>query len=327
MNIPKAMLYVPAIGTAVVISTPQMANEIGACNLPMHIGYTLEFSDLLYQNIQGNNIAVGLPCQIHLEKILKEINPDIQLSVGEYLIEELRAIKDDKEISNLRKIAKFTDDALDSTIPLLKPGVTSREVQSHLTNVAKDFNMPDLPFPATSLFEKMGTPFRSYYQPDTPLELDSSIAFDFGYMFDGYCSDFGRSFYCGQAPEYVANCYKTLMRAQVTLINSIIPNQTNIKDMYPIIRDVAIAEGYVEHLLNYADVGVLGHQIGIDVHEVPWIHIKHDEILKPNMVMCLEPKMKMANMCYLRVEDMVLITQTGAESLTTFDRELFQLDL
>ena len=67
------------------------------------------------------------------------------------------------------------------------------------------------------------------------------------------------------------------------------------------------------------------HQIGINVHEHPWINTEVNQTFKPGMVMCIEPKIWLLGEAYIRVEDMVLITEEGAESLTTFDREKFEI--
>jgi Xaa-Pro aminopeptidase len=69
----------------------------------------------------------------------------------------------------------------------------------------------------------------------------------------------------------------------------------------------------------------MGHQIGINVHEQPWINKDEMEPLKAGMVMCLEPKIWLPGECYVRVEDMVLITETGAESLTKYSRTEFEI--
>ena len=72
---------------------------------------------------------------------------------------------------------------------------------------------------------------------------------------------------------------------------------------------------------------MMGHQIGIDVHEEPWLHDGSEDIFKPGMIMCIEPKILLDDEVVMRVEDMVLITEDGCESLTKFDRDLYELPL
>ena len=70
---------------------------------------------------------------------------------------------------------------------------------------------------------------------------------------------------------------------------------------------------------------VVGHQIGAEVHENPWLQPDSEEPLRAGMVMCIEPKLWLPGEYYLRLEEMVHVTKTGAEFLTNFDRELFEL--
>ncbi|MBQ4253625.1 MAG: M24 family metallopeptidase, partial [Erysipelotrichaceae bacterium] len=77
--------------------------------------------------------------------------------------------------------------------------------------------------------------------------------------------------------------------------------------------------------LRFPDSEMLGHQIGIDCHEFPMVNKKYDFIMKPGMVFASEPKMWFENEMYMRVEDMILVTENGAESLSKFDRNLFEI--
>ena len=80
-------------------------------------------------------------------------------------------------------------------------------------------------------------------------------------------------------------------------------------------------------VMNFANIGMMGHQIGIDVHEIPWLHNTTPEVFQPGMVMCIEPKLWLPGEAFMRTEDMVLITETGCESLTVFDRNCYELPL
>jgi Xaa-Pro aminopeptidase len=72
-------------------------------------------------------------------------------------------------------------------------------------------------------------------------------------------------------------------------------------------------------------VQAVGHQIGTEVHENPWLAPRFEEPLRAGMVLCIEPKLWYPGEYYLRLEEMVHITETGAEFLTTFDHDLFEL--
>ena len=76
--------------------------------------------------------------------------------------------------------------------------------------------------------------------------------------------------------------------------------------------------------LRYQKEEMLGHQIGIDCHEYPMVNKDYDFILRPGMVFASEPKMWFQGEMYMRVEDIILVTETGAEFLTNFPRDLFE---
>ncbi len=91
------------------------------------------------------------------------------------------------------------------------------------------------------------------------------------------------------------------------------------------IEKVCDREGYGDRLRERLPQRMVGHQIGVEVHEDPWLRPDQKQELVDGMVFCIEPKLWHRGEYYLRVEDMVLIKNGKAESLTTYDRELFKL--
>ena len=98
-----------------------------------------------------------------------------------------------------------------------------------------------------------------------------------------------------------------------------------ICDLLPAVERRLDALGYGDRLRARLGGGVLGHGIGIEVHEHPWINPACTDPLAANMVFALEPKLWRPGEYYLRVEDVVLVGETRTEFLTRFDRDLFQL--
>lgn len=124
---------------------------------------------------------------------------------------------------------------------------------------------------------------------------------------NGYCSDYGRSFYSGKAPVHIANAYKALQAAQLELLNTIKPG-VSMAITFDCLYKTLSRFGYEKYLRNFANIGMMGHQIGIDVHEEPWLHNNSTTVFKPGMIMCIEPKLWLPGEAFMRVEDMVLIT-------------------
>ncbi len=256
--------------------------------------------------------------------------PDVEWVDAEWIGEAHRMRKDRDEVRALRRVVALTDQVMGKVVEGIRPGVTQPQLQAMIREAGRDLGAQDVSFPPAALFVKSGMaasedPF--VYPKDKGLVPGTSVAFDFGFVLDGYCSDFGRSFYCGPAPEHIAGAYRALQEAQCELHRLMRPGETNLGDMFGLLEAAVERRGYGERLRARLRDGTLGHQIGVDLHENPWIRPTTDVVLQPGMVMAIEPKLWLPGEYYLRVEDIVLVTETGAESLTAFDRLMFELPL
>ncbi len=103
------------------------------------------------------------------------------------------------------------------------------------------------------------------------------------------------------------------------------PGRTTVNEVSDLIFEGLEQFGRGRQLRNHED-GTQGHQIGLEVHEVPWLRRKGaEQVFLPGMVFALEPKIFVPGEVYMRVEDIVLVTESGARPLTLFDREKFVL--
>ncbi len=247
---------------------------------------------------------------------------------AEALMDHLRMIKEPAEIELLRKVGRLTDEVMEKFISGVHSGVTQRDLSLEIEMTGRKMGASDVSFTPTAGFVKAGSevsddPFT--YPRDEGLVMGCSIAFDVGFVMDGYCSDWGRSFYWGQAGDEVKKGYVALQQAVVETVDKMHDGSMRVCDVFPSIEQALDREGYGDYLRARLKTGSVGHQIGVEVHEPPWLKPENDHTLQTNMVMCLEPKLWHAGEYYLRVEDMVLIKEDKAEFLTNFDRQLFQL--
>ena len=153
----------------------------------------------------------------------------------------------------------------------------------------------------------------------------TSTAFDIGFVMDGYCSDFGRSFYFGSANIEVKKGYEALQQSVLETVDNMYEGSMRVCDLFPALENTLDRFGYGNYLRARLPNKNLGHNIGVEVHEPPWLSPEYKETLRSNMVVALEPKLWHAGEYYLRVEDIVLVGKRKTEFLTTFDRQLFQL--
>jgi len=328
--IPECMIYMNREGKTTILCIPQYKNHF-----PEHdvvISYMDQFEDELSRIIDGKKIGIGRDCESWFRETFKEVDPEVELVLVETLFEEIRKIKDEKEIAQLKKMAKFTDDAIMHVVKNLKLGMTQYDVEHAIMEYGFTHGVQDFSFAPTAGLKTRKT-FKSpeenfIFSRDTVLVEGTGIAFDVGFMDQGYCSDWGRTVYVGKAPEHVKKGYFALQECQTYMISKIVPNKTKVGELYGFIWEKACELGYEQYLrFKYGTGASNGHHIGIEVHEMPWIKEDCEEVLRPGMVFCSEPKMMFPEECYTRVEDMILITEDGAVSLTQFPRDLFEVEV
>lgn len=271
-------------------------------------------------------VAVGEYTEASVALTIEEQYRGSELVSAEGMLDSMRMIKDADEVEKLRNAAELTDQIMADVVDGLEAGDTMREVGLEIEHRGRMAGASDVSFSSTAGFHRSGvepTEEIFNYAPDEELEPGTSVAFDVGFVRDGYCSDWGRSVYFGDPPEHIENAYEALMTSVVETIDAIGEEVQTLDEIYPHIERVCDREGYGEYLRNRHSNGLVGHQIGVEVHESPWLRPENDQELQDGMVFCVEPKLWNKGEYYLRVEDMVHVTNGGAESLSQFDRDLF----
>ena len=324
--IPEAMVYLNKEGRSTILTTPLLKEHFDTTLNDVVVSYMDQFEDELTTIIDGKKIGIGRDCESWFRKTLK-----VKLIEVEDIFYDLRRIKDEKEIALMTKLGKFTDDAVMYVCKHLKPGMTMFEAERMIVDYGLQNGMADLSFPPTCGFKTRNTENAQSIEPfenDRKLVEGTMIAFDIGYMDRGYCSDWGRTVYVGRAPELVKKGYEALQAGETYMLSKIVPGVTKFGELYGFICDKVEELGYYDYLRFKKDeTGGNGHHIGSEVHELPFLVPGDELVLQPGMIFCSEPKMFFKNEGYMRVEDMILVTEDGAKFLTNFPRDLFEIEL
>ena len=153
---------------------------------------------------------------------------------------------------------------------------------------------------------------------DKKIDLGDAITIDFGCKYNGYCSDMTRTIFMGFVPEAIKPIYDLVLKNQKQ-------TEKELKEG----ANIKIVSRMVENdfkLHGYDLVHALGHGVGLDIHEVPFIHGKNDANLKANMVITNEPGIYVPGRFGVRIEDTVLITKNGCINLTKSDKNYIVLE-
>ncbi len=244
------------------------------------------------------------------------------VSASALLLAPLRAVKDADELAAMRRAAALTDDIYAAILPQLQPGITEREVAREIERQVPARGASGVSFHTAMLFgggdSPRGRGAPAYGPPlDQPLERGMTIAFDFGVVLDGYCSDFGRTVFMGEPDAEVRRVYDLVIGAQGAAVAAMGDGSITCAATDRIARGLIERAGY-----GPAFTHRLGHAIGRDVHEWPSLMAGEETILRAGMTFTVEPSVSLPGKGFIRVEDVVLVTSDGGEPLTRSPRAL-----
>ncbi|ANU12947.1 Xaa-Pro dipeptidase [Planococcus halocryophilus] len=231
------------------------------------------------------------------------------------LIEKIRMVKTAEEVAVLKAAAKIADDAFEYICGFIRPGLTELEVSNEL-----EFFMRKQGATSSSFDIIVASGLRSALPhgvaTDKVIEKGDMITLDFGALYNGYISDITRTVAVGEPSEQMKEIYDIVLKAQELGVEKIGPGMSGI-EADAIARDYIKSKGYGEAFGHST-----GHGIGLEVHESPGLSSKSQTILEPGMAVTVEPGIYLQGIGGVRIEDDILITESGNERLTNSTKEL-----
>jgi Xaa-Pro dipeptidase len=193
------------------------------------------------------------------------------------------------------------------------------EVLAKIEYELKKKGIREMSFSTMVLFgEKSGDPHGN--PGERKLKAGDIVLFDLGVVLDGYCSDITRTVAYKSISEKQKDIYNTVLKAELASIEASKPG-TRIGDLDKVARDIITDAGYGDYFPHR-----IGHGIGINVHEFPSMSHLNEGILKEGMVYTIEPGIYLPGIGGVRIEDDILVTADGCETLTEFPKELQIVD-
>jgi Xaa-Pro aminopeptidase len=243
----------------------------------------------------------------------------IILRSTERLIERFRAVKDAAEVHVLREAARRLTAVADSAIESVRAGIAERDVAAVIESALRRAGY-ERPAFDTIVASGPNSALPHYRAGDRALHAGDLVVLDFGGVLDGYCSDLTRTVSVGNPSPEARRLHAAVGEAQAAAIGAVKPGVTTA-DVDGAARQVLIAHG-----LGDAFGHGTGHGLGLDVHEEPRVSKPRPDVpperLEPGMVFTIEPGAYVAGFGGVRIEDDVLVTETGCEVLTSVPRDL-----
>lgn len=231
------------------------------------------------------------------------------------ILSEMRSVKNDYEKQQIKTAQYFAERAFEKVLEFIRVGVTEREVQLFLEYEMQSAGAEGMSF-ETIVVSGKNSSLPHGVPTNKPIENGDFVTMDFGAIFGGYCSDMTRTVAVGYADDTMCEVYNTVLKAQNAVIDLARAGvQTSKVDIAA--RDVIEKAGYGQYF-NHST----GHGVGIDIHETPNISFNSSEILKVGNIITCEPGIYIPEMYGVRIEDMLYITENGAENLTNSQKNL-----
>jgi Xaa-Pro aminopeptidase len=250
--------------------------------------------------------------------VLEDIIEESALVPIAGMIENLREVKDETEIATIQQACHIADQAFSHILKMVRPGMTEIEVANQL-----DFFMRSLGATSVSFETIVASGVRSAMPhgvaSDKIIEQGDLITLDFGCYYNGYVSDMTRTFAIGDPGEKLKEIYQIVLDAQLQVLKAAKPGMTGI-ELDAVARDYIASFGYGEAFGHST-----GHGIGLEIHEGPNVSFRAEKAFVPGNVITDEPGIYLPGIGGVRIEDDLLITETGNKVLTHSPKELIIL--
>ncbi|MDB4894961.1 MAG: Xaa-Pro dipeptidase [Firmicutes bacterium] len=231
-------------------------------------------------------------------------------------IETLRMIKDEAELTLMRRAAAIADETFSHILSYIKPGVAERDIAVEMEYKMKKLGAEGLAFDiiiASGVRSAMPHGVAS----DKQIAAGELVTLDFGAIYQGYCSDMTRTVMVGEPSAQQREIYAIVLEAEKRGVAATRAG-INGKELDEVCRGYIREHGYAEAFGHST-----GHGVGRYIHEGPKLSVRGEtDLLKPGMVVTIEPGIYLSGWGGVRIEDMVLVQENGCESFSKSPREL-----
>jgi Xaa-Pro aminopeptidase len=251
---------------------------------------------------------------------LRELLPErVELVGTDGLVEGLRAVKESDEIAAMRAAAMLADAAFEALIAGGLIGRTERDLAVEL-----EFDMRRRGAERPSFDAIVASGPHGALPHATPRDVEvrrgELVVIDWGAQLEGYCSDSTRTVAAGALDDHGREIYQLVLEAQINGLHAVAVGATG-QAVDAVARQIIADAGHGDHFGHG-----LGHGVGLEVHEAPRLGQRSEAVLEAGNVVTVEPGVYLPGELGVRIEDLVLVTEHGGETLNGLTKDLTVTD-
>lgn len=233
------------------------------------------------------------------------------------LLQELRVVKDEWEISLLRQACRYTDQVFSAVCEFIQAGKTEKEIEWQLFCLFHEMGCSSS-FPPIVVSGPRGA-MPHGQATDKPLQNGEFLTMDFGCMYQGYHADITRTVYIGTPDQRAKEIYRIVLEANLRAEAAV---KAGIRgdELDAVAREYITTQGYGKNFGHS-----LGHGVGLDIHEQPFVSARSQMLLPANSLITIEPGIYIPGWGGIRIEDTILVKEEGMENLFLSSKELLCL--
>jgi Xaa-Pro aminopeptidase len=263
---------------------------------------------------------------LFFQRMLEELRP-VEVEIASSILETERAVKSEFEIDCIKKTAWIAKKGFEAAAAFIRPGVTESDVVSEVERVCRKYGSQSFPHYTMVISGKDERHLDYWWNcGGRKLEPGDPVSLDYGAMFNGYCSDLSRPFVIGKASDRQQDVWKVLVEAHQAAAEAAKPG------VHASEVDNA-ASRVMEKAWGLEGLWGIGHGVGLEVHEWPFIGYQHikderayeDTLLEENMVISMEPAVFFPDTGDFQIEDQFVVTENGAVRLNDIPHEIFEV--
>jgi Xaa-Pro aminopeptidase len=263
--------------------------------------------------IEGEHLTVAT--RSRLSRLLPS---NVRLREAPALVEQARLIKDAQEIDCIRSAVMLGSSLFDRALETIRPGVLETQVAAEMEYAARTAGADAMSFETIiASGERSSLPHGRASR--TAIPAQGFVVCDFGVILSGYCSDMTRTVHVGRASAEARKVYQAVKQAQQAGLDAVRPG-ISVGEVDKAARKSLQRSGLAKYFTHST-----GHGVGLEIHEAPRLAAGQTEILRPGMVITIEPGAYIPGKWGVRIEDMVVVTEEGCEVLTPTSKELVEI--